>query len=174
MYLLGKVISVGLVWMAAGATLFAGVPFTACRCLAGAAESPSSHKSADTHRSCCGTGCCATSGAYSCCRGRAASQATPKPCCANRHAASQPPSSEGTPALSGTCCVRTTHQPDAPLFNPNDLTARHDFSAHLMPLAIVPAPVAPLTPPSAVAGTGPGHSLSPPPDLLSLLQHLLI
>jgi hypothetical protein len=171
---LGKTVSVGLVWLATGATLFAGVPFSTCRCLAGAAPPLSDQKPADAHRSCCGPGCCAASGAGSCCRGRGASRAAPRPCCAGRHTAGQLPSSDRAPALSSTCCVRTTHQPEASLSTAAEPTARTAFNTHLLTLAHAPAAVSPAATGAAVVGPSPGHSLSPPPDLLSLLQHLLI
>ena len=174
MRVLGKALSVGLVWLAAGATLFAGVPFSTCRCLAGAAAPLSNHKPADAPRSCCGAGCCAASGAGSCCRGRGASRAAPRSCCAGRHTPGQLPSSERAPALSSTCCVRTTYQPDASLSATAEPTARTAFNTHLLTLAHAPAAVFPAAAASAVAGPSPGHSLSPPPDLLSLLQHLRI
>ena len=176
---LGKAISVGAVWLAAGLSLFAGVPHFSCVCPDGVVKPVCAGESSGTAGCCCGGGCCASSEAVSCCRGRGTSHAASaarKSCCAGPHDdGCQPSSSEAGAAVRGNCCVRTLEQPEALLFTPAGSTARPDFTAHALPAAIAP-PVATLAAPGSVAAVAPGpaHCLSPPPDLLALLQHLLI
>jgi hypothetical protein len=170
----GKAISVGLVWLAAGSTLLAGVPVSACRCLAGDTQTTSDRKKSDTPASCCGTGCCSTSNGSCCpCRASHAETAAHKSCCANRDSGNRPPS--GVPTLSGTCCVRTTYQPDAALSTPETARTARTHAASQPLMLFAPTVVARGAPVSATAvNAAPGHSLAPPPNLISLLQHLLI
>jgi hypothetical protein len=176
---LGKAISVGLVWLATGLTLFAGVPFFSCVCPDGAVKPVCMGGSSDTAGCCCGGGCCTSPDAESCCRGQGtphAANSTPKSCCAGGHDdGCKPSSSEAGAALRGSCCVRTLERQEALLFTQGGSPAQPAFSDHSLPVATVP-PLTTLATPRCVAALalGPAHCLSPPPDLLALLQHLLI
>ena len=150
MHYLGKAISVGLVWLAAGSTLFAGLPSVDCRCANGRVRSLCSGLPSGDTGCCCGGACCSAPGSDSCCRGKAASHAggtAKKSCCGRQNAdePSQPPAKSGC-SLTGACCTRIAHQPDAVLCTPVDSGACPDFSARALPAALAPATSAPAAP----------------------------
>jgi hypothetical protein len=177
MPLLGRIVWAVQVWLTAVTTLIAGIPHFDCRCPDGHVKPLCLAVTAEASGCCCGGSCCSAPATDSHSRGPAqAGRARKKSCCARpqHDGLTSAPGNDGG-ALSGTGCVRTGQRSDAAALAPNTAAGRPDVTARATPFALTPVvPTSALPRAAFAAARGAAHSLSPPPDLLSLLQHLLI
>ena len=171
---LGKLISLGLAWAAVGLTMFAGVPHFICRCANGNVK-PFCLGICGDAGCCCGTdACCSSADTAPRHRNGMASHQdkTQRKSCCGGHA---PCTLTDCPSVGGTCCVRTMQHSDAPTLTSPSRADQIDPSGRaILPGQTPPAP-RPMLSRSGWFLTGyVSHSLSPPPDLLAFLGHLLI
>jgi hypothetical protein len=157
-----KLMSAGKVWLAAALVLFANVPHFVCQC-------PDGHVKPFCFGAARGSECCCGSGG--CCRPPAPRQHA-APCCAASHEPQRPPSSGSCHGANG--CARTVAQAEnyAPTTG-QGTTYRPD----LVVTTLLPPPTSTPDGPTVARGSSAwraDHSLSPPPDLVKLLQHFLI
>ncbi len=168
---------VAQVWVTAVMTLVAGLPHFDCRCPDGRVKPFCLSFAFETSGCCCSGTCCspteesANRSGYGTTPARQAKKA---PCC-SRHRGpetSELPSANGCRA-GGSGCVRTLTQPQDVACAPSQATGRADVAA----LVAVPASVSFVHALPAAAHNQPSwetHSLAPPVDLVTVLQHLLI
>ncbi len=171
-------IFVGTAWVGrvclAALVLLANVPHFVCRCPDGRVKSFCLGSPAGDSGCCCGgKGCCADTRAGGCCHSRAPARATshrPAPCCATAHQ-SQQPQPQAPPCQGSGGCTRTVAPAENYTPTKSPCVPRPDLALAAVPPAS-PAPVdAPEGSPQARRTRS---CLSPPPDLVKLLQHLLI
>jgi len=161
-----RILLIGLVWLTAAGSLFAGFSHAACLCTAGA-DSPGHKQAATPSRCCCGPGC--TSGETSC------------PYCGKHSEESRPREQQSAtekegpsaPALRAALCRHGI----VPSNIVGAAASRADAKATQTMLLAEPLP------PSerSAAGFTPNrrdsreiHLLPPPTDLVTVLQHFLI
>jgi hypothetical protein len=157
--------SAGQVWLAAALVLFAGVPHFVCQCPGGRVKL---FCSGAANKSDC---CCPSPSAGGCCQPHAPKHQTSS-CCAT-HGAPRRPESPPDGGRGGGGCTRTLEPADDYL----PTTGPDTFGPHVTATAILPPPAMAADGPSLGSGAPSwllSHALSPPPDLVTLLQHLLI
>ncbi len=176
MGLLTKIGWVAQVSMTAAMTLVAGIPRFDCRCTEGQVK-PFSLALVSSGSPCCCGRCGATSagGERPCCMAATlAKRAKAASCC---EASRVTPASQSAPGSSqitqSACCLKTLAQPE---------TATPVNTIRILGKALIPHAVfahrtiMPFSFATSGAGQPVGslHSLAPPTDLVTLLQHLLI
>jgi hypothetical protein len=170
MGMLGKTASFGLAWSAAILTLIGGAAHFDCRCPDGHLKAYCPGSALHSSGCCCGTTCCsAAAGANSCCRAGDHGAA----CGGGHHPEARHQSCPvGLSRASGACCQMTlAPAPSYTRAGPQRLPIHGKTIA----LGLAPAdPVATVLAPSHTGGFGSAHLRSPPPDLVTLLQRLVI
>jgi len=177
MSFVGRRIVVTQVWLTAVMTLVAGLPHFDCRCPNGQVKLFCLSLGSKSSGCCCGGTCCSTTqGDRSCCRGRStrsAGREQDRPCC-RQHQSGQTTGFPSTHyAVRCTGCARALAQPTVFAPSPGKTAVNKDMPlAAILPLDATPVSFLSLeTQGSKLWQT---HSIAPPTDLVTLLQHFLI
>jgi hypothetical protein len=176
MNLLTKAAWVIQVWLTAAMTLVAGMPRFDCLCTKGQVKPFSPALVSSGSQCCCGRcGASSGSGERPCCMAASLAKRTmPASCCeASGVAPPSQPSPGGSQITRSACCLKTLAQPEIA----TPVNAVRILGKFLIPLAVSAyQTIIPLS--FATSGArqpvGSLHSLAPPADLVTLLQHFLI
>jgi hypothetical protein len=176
MNLLAKIGWVAQVWMTAAMTLVAGIPRFDCRCTEGQVKPFSLALVSSGSQCCCGRcGASSGSGERPCCMAASLAKRTmAASCCEASRVVPPSQSSQGSIQITqSACCLKTLAQPE---------TATPVNTIRILGKVLIPHAVfayqaiMPLSFATSGAGQPVGslHSLAPPADLVTLLQHFLI
>jgi hypothetical protein len=159
-----RTLLVGLTWLTAAATLFAGLPQEACLCPSTSEQATCATPAPSTSSCCCGHSGPCDSGA-SCCHQPVPKESSPSYLAKAKTDQGQDYRIEGTRCTRGV--VHATH--------PTTVSAPTDSKLSIASAAtLCPTPILVTSPPSPTVSTAPARALAPPVDLICLLQHLVI
>jgi hypothetical protein len=176
MVLLRRAAFAGLAWLTAVMTLVAGMPHFECRCPNGHVKPFCLGLDSNKSGCCCGCACCSASPKGRCCckgRGASPSKRKEKSCCHTQHRnnLASRPGPAGSPAAQSSRCVKTVAVADQfTLVNheiPKDSQVQVAGFASPFILASCQTSGAP-------KDLSQAHSPAPPPDLVTVLQRLVI
>jgi hypothetical protein len=164
------------VLITAAMTLVAGIPRFDCRCSEAQVKPFSLALAASGSQCCCGRcGASSGSGERPCCMAASLAKRTmPASCCeASGVAPPSQPSPGGSQITQSACCLKTLAQPEIA----TPVNTIRILGKVLIPHAVFAyQTIIPLSFATSGAGQPVGslHSLAPPADLVTLLQHFLI
>lgn len=169
MRLFGRIAWMGQAWLTAVMMLITGIPHFSCLCPDGRVKPFCLNLASETLGCCCGGTCCSATNGGTCCRGAknrvSTGQRQVAPCCGQKHS----PTSHD--AVGQRCCGKTVAQPDVYTVSPSKTSA-----AKIAPVVafLLPVGAPALALPTVACGRWEKHLQSPPTDLSTLLQRLLI
>lgn len=169
----GKIATIGQVWLTAIMVPVAGLPHFDCRCPNGQVKHFCIGMAAKASGCCCGSACCSSSAAGKCCCGSHAGacdgQSKRFSCCKCQHNRG---ATSGRQTLERSGCTKTAVR--AGVFAASDGKATADLSQAGLPLT--PCLLTPDLSGEVVTAhlRWQKHLPAPPPDVLNLLQRLLI